>query len=330
MQFHQLRHLLALSEHRSLARAAQALGISQPALSKSLRRLEAYLGVKLFERTPRGVLPTEFGRELAHHARSITVTVHEAERAVGAIREGVEGRIAVGSAPSVIAHVLPIATARLLRRRPDLKLTVIGGLHDRLFEWLRNGEIDVVISNLVEDSEEPDFRQETLYTDRVVVAARPGHPLARRGPLPREKGPKEEIARYRWVLPSQAIVTRQHLEMLLKQHGLPPPVVAIETNALAFMRAMLMESDYLGYLPAIVMQPGRECAGAEPVGLRWLDWDRPVGLTVRRSGVLSPACERLIAELRKVCRESFDASQLPIRHKPARVRRASSDMHGLV
>jgi len=325
MQLHQLRHVLALSEHRSLARAAAALGLSQPALSKSLRKLEAYLGVELFERTPRGVLPTEFGRELAQHARAIAVGVDEAERAVGAIREGIEGRIAIGSAPSVIAHVLPIATARLLRRRPDLKLTVIGSLHDRLFEWLRNGEIDVVISNLVENAGEPDFRQETLYTDRVVVAARPGHPLAGR------PAAKEEIARYRWVLPSRAIVTRQHLELLLERQGLPPPVVAVETNALAFMRAMLMESDYLGYLPAVVMQPGRECAGAVPLGLRWLDWDRPVGLTVRRSGVLSPACELLIAELRKVCRESFGATSRPVRHKPARsTARAAADMHGLV
>jgi DNA-binding transcriptional LysR family regulator len=325
MQLNQLRHVLALSEHRSLARAAQALGISQPALSKSLRRLEAYLGVELFERSPRGVLPTAFGRELASHARAIAVGVHEAERALGAIRDGVEGRIAIGSAPSVIAHVLPIATARLLRRRPDLKLTVIGGLHDRLFEWLRNGEIDVVISNLVEDSDEPDFRHETLYSDRVVVAGRPGHPLAGRSAAP------EELARYRWVLPSPAIVTRQHLELLLRTHGLKPPVVAVETNALAFMRAMLMETDYLGYLPAIVMQPGRECAGTAPVGLRWLDWDRGVGITVRRAGVLSPACELLIGELRKVCRESFGTPQRPLRQRLSRpVPRPAPDMHGLV
>src|SRR5258708_31723793 len=130
MLLHQLRLVLALSEHRSLARAAQTLGISQPALSKSLRKLETYLGVELFERTPRGVLPTEFGRELTQHARAIAVGVDEAERAVGAIREGIEGRIAIGSAPGVIPHGLPIATARLLRRRPHLKLTLVRALHD--------------------------------------------------------------------------------------------------------------------------------------------------------------------------------------------------------
>ncbi len=88
MQLQQVHHVVALIDHRSLASAAKALGISQPALSKSLRRLESYLGVKLFERTPHGVLATEFGREFARHARAIASEVSEAERTVGAIRDG--------------------------------------------------------------------------------------------------------------------------------------------------------------------------------------------------------------------------------------------------
>jgi len=325
MQLQQLRHVVALVEHRSLVRAAKSLGISQPALSKSLRRLEAYLGVKLFERTPRGVLATEFGREFAQHARTIAVEVSEAERAVGAIREGREGRIVIGSAPSVIASVLPIATARLLKGRNDLKLTVIGGLHDRLFEWLRAGEIDVVISNLVDQPDESDLVQETLFVDRVVVACRPGHPL-----LDRRNPSKKEIERYRWVLPATTIVTRQHLEIALNSHGLSAPRLAVETNALAFMRAMILETDCLGFLQSVTMAPGRECAGVVPAGIGWLDWDRPVGLTLRRSGVLSPACRRLLGELRKVCAERFPGIRGATVLKAGRPSGKLVDHHGLV
>jgi DNA-binding transcriptional LysR family regulator len=326
MQLQQMRHVVALVENRSLASAAKALGISQPALSKSLRRLETYLGVKLFERTARGVLATEFGREFVRHARAIAVEVAEAERAVGAIREGREGRIVIGSAPSVIASVLPIATARLLKGRSDLKVTVVGGLHDRLFEWLRAGELDVVISNLVDQPDDSDLAQETLFVDRVVLACRPGHPLtARRNP------PKKEIDGYRWVLPATTIVTRQHLEMALAAHGLAPPRLAVETNSLSFMRAMIMETDCLGYIPAVTMAPGRECAGLVPAGVAWLNWHRPVGLTLRRSGELSPACRRLIAELRKVCAERFPGTRAATALKTGRtaVGRAA-DHHGLV
>jgi DNA-binding transcriptional LysR family regulator len=326
MQIQQMRHVVAVLEQRSLAAAAKTLGLSQPALSKSLRRLEAYLGVKLFERTPRGMLATEFGREFGSHARAIALEVKEAERAVGAIRDGREGRIAIGSAPSVIASVLPIATARLLKSRESLKVTVIGGLHDRLFEWLRTGEIDVVISNLVGEPENPDFVQETLFVDSVVVACRPDHPLLRNPPKS-----KKDLERYRWVLPAPTIVTRQHLELALKSHGVAPPKLGIETNSLAFMRAMILETDYLGYLPVVTMAPGRECAGVVPAKIDWLLWNRPVGLTLRGKGVLSPACRRLIVELRNVCAEHF-----PMRRKHGTVKRArgmpgkAADHHGLV
>jgi DNA-binding transcriptional LysR family regulator len=317
---------VALIDHRGFARAATSLAISQPALSKSIRRLEDYLGVALFERTARGVLPTEFGREFGRHARSIAVEVEEAERAIGAIRDGREGRIAIGSAPSVIASVLPVATARLLANRPDLIVTVIGGLHDRLFEWLRAGEIDAVLSNLVEQPPDSDFSQELMFVDRVVIACRPDHPL-RQHPAP------AALASLRWVLPAPTVVTRQHLEEILAARGLPAPRLAIETNALAFMRAMILATDCIGYIPVVTMQPGRECAGLVPAGVVDLDWDRPVGLTVRRSGVLSPACRRLLAELRAVCLEMFPADRAARAVqgvRPLRTARRATDQHGLV
>ena len=196
MQTQQMRHVAALIEHKSLARAARTLGISQPALSKSLRRLEAHLGVKLFERTARGVVATEFGRELAQRARAIAIEMTEAERAIRAIRDGREGRITIGAAPIAIASVLPVATARLLAANGDLTVAVVGGLHDRLFEWLRAGEIDAVLSNMVEQGGDSDLVQEPLFVDRMVVACRPDHPLRQR-----RDPPAEEVARYRWILP---------------------------------------------------------------------------------------------------------------------------------
>jgi DNA-binding transcriptional LysR family regulator len=326
MQLQQMRHVVAVVEQRSLAAAAKTLGISQPALSKSLRRLETYLGVKLFERTPRGMLATEFGREFAQHARAIALEVNETERAVGAIRDGREGRIAIGSAPSVIASVLPVATARLIKSRNALKITVVGGLHDRLFEWLRAGEIDAVISNLVDQPDNSDLVQETLFIDTVVVACRPGHPL-----LDKPNASRKMLEQFRWILPAKTIVTRQHLEIALKSHGLAAPNLAIETNSLAFMRAMILETDCLGYLPLVTMAPGRECAGAIPAGIDWLEWNRPVGLTLRAKGVLSPACRRLIAELRKACAEQFPTNRKTTALKVTRSASAkTADRHGLV
>jgi DNA-binding transcriptional LysR family regulator len=297
MQIQQLRHLLATTEHRSLVRAAQALGISQPALSKSLRRLEDYLRVKLFERTPRGLMLTEYGRELAERVRPIAVDLKEAERAIAAIRDGVQGQVTVGCSPSPMSRVLPQAVARLIERHDALRITVIGGLNDRLIEQLQAGEIDLVLSNLVDDRAVPDLRQETLYTDRVVVAARADHPLARRRSLK-----PDAIRPYRWALPGANVVTRRHLETTLVRLGLGPPALALESDSVPFMSAILRETDCLGYLPEVTLQAGREGAGLAELDLPALAWLRPMGVTVRRQGVVSPASENLLSMLRQVSR----------------------------
>ncbi|MBL0932637.1 MAG: hypothetical protein IBJ15_21330 [Alphaproteobacteria bacterium] len=91
------------------------------------------------------------------------------------------------------------------------------------------------------------------------------------------------------------------------------------------MRAMILEADCLGYLPAVTLLPGRECAGVVPAGAGWLDWHRPVGLTLRKRTELSPACRRLVAELRKVCAERFPANKRGIAHKGGPMRGADRD-----
>jgi DNA-binding transcriptional LysR family regulator len=131
--------------------------------------------------------------------------------------------------------------------------------------------------------------------------------------------------------PAPTIVTRQHLEQSLHAQGLPAPNLAVETIALSFMRAMTFETDRLAFVPAVTLAPGRECAGLVPAAIAWLDWDRPVGLTLRRRGVLSPACQRLVAELRKVCAERFPGyrpPQVPKGRRPPAGR--VPDHHGLV
>ena len=95
MQIHHLKHLMALAEHRTLSLSARALGISQAALSKSVRRLEAYLDVRLFERTPHGLVQTEYGRALIEQARSVLTQVAETERIIRTLRNGGAGRIAI-------------------------------------------------------------------------------------------------------------------------------------------------------------------------------------------------------------------------------------------
>jgi DNA-binding transcriptional LysR family regulator len=294
MQIQHLKHLMALAEHRTLSRSARALGISQAALSKSVRRLEAYLEVPLFERTAQGLIQTEYGRALIEQARLVLIQMAETERTIRTLRNGVAGRIAIGAAVSVIESVVARTIAWLLARQETLDIHIVEGMHDQLFDYLRKGDIDVVLANLVQDDTAADLVQELLYYDDVVVVARPGHPLSR---LPRVE--PADIAKYKWVMTGVSNVARRQLERRLAEQGLPQPRVAIESASLSFEREILMRTDLLGYMSTIALQPTHSCSTLVPLHAEWMRWQRPVGIITRVGTALSPACRKFLGQLRR-------------------------------
>ena len=142
MDLKQLQYLLVTIEHRSFARASKILHISQPALSKAVKRLEESLGVQLLERLPRGVRPTLYGEALAAHASLINNEVVRASDAIIALRDGNTGRVVVGAGSSMRMELLPEAVVRLRQRRPDVDITMVGELYDDLLPDLKKGELD--------------------------------------------------------------------------------------------------------------------------------------------------------------------------------------------
>jgi DNA-binding transcriptional LysR family regulator len=294
MQIQHLKHLMALAEHRTLSLSARALGISQAALSKSVRRLEAYLDVRLFERTPHGMVQTEYGRALIEQARSVLTQVAETERIIRTLRNGGAGRIAIGATVSVIECVAAQTIAWLLKRQEAPDIHIIEGMHDQLFDYLRQGDIDVVLANMVQDETAADLEQDLLYYDDVVVVVRPGHPLTH---LPRVEPP--DIAKYRWVMTGVTNVARRRLERKLEEHGLPKPNVAVESASLSFEREILMQTDLLGYMSTIALQPSHSCSTLVPLNADWIRWQRPVGIITRAGTSLSPACRKFLAQLKR-------------------------------
>ncbi len=300
MELRQIHHFLAVVRHRNLGRAAQELNIAQPALSKSIRRLEQLLQVKLIERHPRGVEPTEFGKALAAHAELIAVEVSHTMGTLSALREARQGHITVGAAPGSSTTLLPRATSALLRERPDLRITVVGGLSDTLLESLGRGALDFMISGLSGLAPAANVSQEKLFTDRVVVVARAGHPLIRQARLhPRQ------LVDQKWILPNPNVLTRQQLEAFFRKQNLAPPDVVIETNSVSHIMAVLRYSDLLSFMPKQLIEFSGGAGDLSPLDLPEAVWHRAVGLSYRRRGFMSPASKALIEELRRLSREIY-------------------------
>jgi len=121
----QLEVFMAVAAHRNVTRAAAALGITQPAVTRTIAEVEGEVGLALFERSPRGMALTEAGRVVERRARGIRTELRLAGEELAALRGGKGGRLVFGATPVAAADLVPLAAARLLRSRPDLSVQII-------------------------------------------------------------------------------------------------------------------------------------------------------------------------------------------------------------
>jgi len=178
MNLRDLTYLLAVVEHEHFGRAARARGISQPTLSVQVRKLEELLGVELFERTSKTVVPTAACLRLVGHARA-AVAAAEAMLAVARdLRDPLAGRFRLGIIPTLAPYLLPLVFAPLREALPALELEPWEDQTAALLERLRGHELDAAL--LATDVDGPDLASEPLFAEPFLAALPAEHPLVRR------------------------------------------------------------------------------------------------------------------------------------------------------
>ncbi|MFZ1309337.1 MAG: LysR substrate-binding domain-containing protein [Candidatus Microthrix parvicella] len=176
MNIQDLRYVVAVDDHRHFGRAAEACFVSQPTLSSQLRKLEDSLGVELFERAPRKVMPTTVGRLIIHHARGVLVEVDQIEALAKAAREPGTATLRVGVFPTLAPYLLPHVVTPLHRRFPDVELLWVEEKTDEVVEGLLNGRLDAGLLAL--PVVEAQLHREPLFTEDFVLAVPADHELA--------------------------------------------------------------------------------------------------------------------------------------------------------
>ena len=289
-----LKHFLAVYDLRSIGQAAEKLFLTQPALSKSIRQLEEDLEVKLFDRTPLGVVPTVYGDALAQHARVIRSEMRHAETEIANLRGAVKGHVTVGCGPSVAASLMPLATEKLRKAKPGIRFTIIEGLVDTILPALRRGEIDLAVGAWPRPADS-DVTAETLVRDRVCVVAGPRHPLTRKKAVE-----LSDLLEFPWVLPPESQRFRQLLEETFLAKGLSPPVPTVTSNSATFIRTMLLDNVSLSFLPVQSLPLRNRSSTLVALPVSGLSREIEVTITFRERAVIPPAVHALIAALREV------------------------------
>jgi DNA-binding transcriptional LysR family regulator len=244
LELQQLRQVIALAEHGSFVRAAAALHISQPALSRSVRGLEQRFGNELFVRTSSGVVPTDVGRLYIERARDVLRLANELDRE--AVTHGTlgAGRVAVGGGPYPAESFLGPAAARFVEHYPKISVHLHARNWDELLRELRSRELDFFVAETSTLQHEPDLEIVPMPSSHLMYfIARPVHPLAGQDHVK-----VDDVFAYPFVSPSR--IPPRVLDPMLAAHragaaarkdALPMP--SIQCNGLAPVRRILASSN---------------------------------------------------------------------------------------
>lgn len=306
LAFRHLRLVIKVAEERNLVGAAKRLNMTQPAVTKALREIESMLGVDLFERTNRGVVPTIYGEALVAHARLVLTDLSRAAEEITDLRDGTGGRVAVGTLLAASATLLPDAIVKLKQERPKLAISIKEGTNDLLLSGLRQGELDLVLGRLPQLWDCEGLEQETLFQDAGCVVVRAGHPLVGRNDLG-----LHDLLTLDWILPRQQTTLRRQIDLAFFDEGLAPPSNAVESVSLLTNRALIFDAGYVSVWPWQVAQRELQTGRIAILPVRLRPTEGPVGITTRLGGRLSPAAKMLVTMLRKAASEipSFPVSQ---------------------
>lgn len=293
MRLEDLRYFVAVAEEGHVGRAAQRLGISQPALTKGVQRLEQGLDVALFERGPKGMALTTVGSVFFERARHLCLGLDDAVQEVNDLHLGSIGTIRVGVSPIFADRLVAETFTLLLRQRPGAKARLAISLNDTLLSSLRLGDLDLSV-NALDDVEPEDLVQLPLFEDQLCVVLRDGHPL-----LQRERLRLQDIADAGWALPGPEVLARRRLEARLAEHGLPLPRVVVGLdNSVTLAPAVLRGSDLLAVMSRFSLRTAAG-HGLAPLPLADACWPRRIGVVTRRGAYLSPLVARFIELLQE-------------------------------
>lgn len=292
----QLRYLRAIIEHKTFARAAGVLGVSQPALSRSISELEREIGARLLDRGRHGATATVFGQALAARSNAIDAELRQAQEDVERLKTAKAGQIVIGTTMVPSALVTPRAVASLARERPGLVMKVVEYFEYDLLMAVQLGDVDMMIGPIYKNAPPEGLVEQTLFQSSVAVITRRRHRLARRRRLR-----IADLAGEDWVGAITATSLQRYVDMLIANAGISPLRKTLQSDALPVVKALVAQTDHFALLPPEVVR-SEIAAGilhATPLDAVGNVW--PHGYRLHAERTQDPSIRAFIAHLTRIC-----------------------------
>jgi LysR family transcriptional regulator, regulator of abg operon len=239
-----LRDFIAIASSRSLRSAAASLGLTQPAISRSLQELEEELGVPLFERHPRGIALTPAGDRFLIRARIATESIRRGCEEARQFQGEVSGAVAVSLSSAPALGLLPYVYPRFRKAWPAVSLRLVEGQFPLIEPRLRNGELDFYVGPQPEKALGNTYEVLRLTGNERVIMARKGHPMASARTL-------ADLVGQEWLIAGLRDRVEEEFEEVFSAHGFPSPAVHTRAESMLVLITLLATSDAMVFLPKV-------------------------------------------------------------------------------
>lgn len=306
IQLRHLRCLVAVAQERHLARAAERLSLSQPAVSKTLAELESLAATRLVERGRRGAQLTPAGQQLLTHAQRVLEAIGDAAQALAPASHAHIARLRVGALPSVAPALLPAALAQFQREGPKAHVEVLTNTNAPLLDALRAGEIDVALGRMSEPARMVGLTFELLYMEPLALLVRPGHSLAAAG-----APSMQTVLEHPLVVYGEGTTPRHNTESFLSSFGLKLPAQRTETLEVSVARLLTQHADAIWFTPLGAAWDALNTGQLVRLKVATPGTEEPVGLLLRSGAQTSIAVQAFVGAVRGIATEHANEGRLP-------------------
>ncbi len=298
VKFRHLQTFVEVARQKSVAKAADILHVSQPAVTKTIRELEEALGVAVLERDGRGIRLTRYGEVFLRHAGAALTALRQGMDSVSQELFDAAPPVRIGALPTVSTRIMPRAMSMFLAEKTGSRTKIITGENAVLLEQLRVGDLDLVVGRLAAPEKMTGFSFEHLYSEQVVFVVRSGHPLLAGG-----QSIFDGFADYPVLMPTRGSIIRPYVEQFFIANGVANLPTQVETVSDAFGRAFVRQSDAIWIISKGVVAGEIADGFLAALPIDTTETRGPVGLTIRADTIPSLPLSVLMQAIRQAAQE---------------------------
>lgn len=295
LKLHDVRVLMSVVEAGSMNKAAERLATSQPAVSRAIADLERALGVRLLERTPGGIQPTQYGQAILKRGLAVFDELRQGVKDIEFLSDPTSGKLRVGCSEYAAGGPILAVVDRLTRQYPRMVFDIVTAPVLSLYRDLTDRKIELVVTRLVDFADRRNMTIETLFEDDIVVVAAAQNPWARRRRID-----LADLVGEPWTLPPRDTGLGAFAEGAFRARGLVPPQATVITYSMHMCDKLLETGRFLTMLPRYTLMLPRKRSSLKPLPVELTNSQAPMAIITLSGRTLSPLAEMFVKTARVV------------------------------